>query len=121
MNVGWPEAVIAIAGAAAVVAVFFMLRHRLRRATVHMPGVSAGFEGNEEQRPLDDQELQVHDSVLKRSRFTLRKGVRTAFFRSKVKHSTITITVADGTDTGTDTTTAVNTADTGSITGTERP
>ncbi|MGW8768286.1 hypothetical protein ACWGN5_38070 [Streptomyces sp. NPDC055815] len=99
MNVGWPEVVIALAGFAAVVGMFFAIRHRMRKATVRMPGVSAGFEANEEQRGLADQELQAHDSVLKRSEFTLRKGVRTAFFRSKVKHSTVKIIGADGTDT----------------------
>ncbi|MFJ7960584.1 hypothetical protein ACIQ62_30260 [Streptomyces sp. NPDC096319] len=97
MNVGWPEAVIAIAGFAAVVGMFFLIRHRLKKATVRMPGVTAGFEANEEQRGLSEQELQAHDSVFKRSRFHLREGVRTAFFRSKVKHTTVTITGRDST------------------------
>ncbi|MFB7591852.1 hypothetical protein [Streptomyces sp. NPDC056169] len=98
MNVGWPEAVIAIVGVAAVVAMVFALRHRLRKATVKMPGVSAGFESNEEQRGLSGQEFQAHDSVFKHSELTMPKGARTAFFRSKAKRSKLTITGGDGTD-----------------------
>ncbi|MFE6067717.1 hypothetical protein [Streptomyces sp. NPDC056525] len=92
MNVGWPEAVIAIATAVAIVTIFFLLRRRLRKASVRMPGVHAGFEAGEEQRPLTDQEMQAHDSLLKDSEFTIRKGARTAFFRSKVKNSTVRVT-----------------------------
>ncbi|MEU3750739.1 MULTISPECIES: hypothetical protein [Streptomyces] len=97
MNVGWPEAVIAIVGVAALVAMVFALRHRLRKVTVRMPGASAGFEGSEEPRGLSEQEFQAHDSVFKNSELTMPKGARTAFFRSKAKRSKLTITTGDGT------------------------
>ncbi|MEU9863066.1 hypothetical protein AB0D99_19565 [Streptomyces sp. NPDC047971] len=94
MNVGWPEAVISIALVTALVLIFFLLRRRLRKATVHVPGFHGGFEADEPQR-LADQELQVHDSLLKNADLTMSKGVRTGFFGSKVKKTTIRVTGGD--------------------------
>ncbi|MEU6096188.1 hypothetical protein [Streptomyces sp. NPDC047079] len=96
MNITWPEAVIAVVIIVAVVAIAVTLRHRLKNASIQGYGVRANLEGTERQEPLTDQELQAHDSLVKNSHFSLVKGVRTAFFRSKVRGTVVQITSDDG-------------------------
>lgn len=97
MNIDWPVAVIVIVVAIALVFVFAVMRHRVKSANIKGYGVSAGIEGTEHQKPVPNQEWQVHDSTVKRSSFKLFKGSRASIFRSKVKRTDVQIISDDGT------------------------
>ena len=90
-----------IAGSVIVVVALavFGLRRGLRKASVEGYGVRADLEGAEPENQLTDQEMQTRDFKSKSSLFTMPKGVRTTFTRSRFDDSVVQI-VPDGTPAG---------------------